>query len=175
MDNLIAVLDNPVKFFQNISSKPWNFKLEGTGPLSYHLGCGFTRDEIGVLCMDATKYISRFEDSYERIFGQKPTQDIKSPLEKNDHPELDDSPFLDDKWTQIYQSIIGSTQWTVSTGHFELNSTIMILSRFQAAPREDHLARLKRVYDFISKFRYFKIQFRTCDVVLDIISRLTKR
>ena len=121
------MLDDPINFFQDILSKPWNIKLKGTGPLLYHLGCGSSRDVNGVICMDVTKYVQRMEDSYERIFGQKLTQDITSPLEKNGHPELDDSPFLDDKWTQIYQSMIGSTQWTVLTGHFELNSAVMTL------------------------------------------------
>ena len=112
---------------------------------------------------DATNYVQRMEESYERIFGQKPMQDITSPLEKNDHPELDVSPFLDEKWTQIYQSMIGSTQWTVSTGHFELNSAVITLSRSRATPREGHLARLKRVYAFICKFKHFKICSRTIE------------
>ena len=39
--------------------------------------------------------------SYERVFGSKPkTTRISSPSEKGDHPETDDSPFLEEMGMQ---------------------------------------------------------------------------
>ena len=37
--------------------KEYKFKLKGTGPISYHLGCDFVRDEDKVLCIQPRKYI----------------------------------------------------------------------------------------------------------------------
>ena len=62
-------------------------------------------------------------DNFERLFGHRP-RDYKSPLEPNDHPELDLTPELDDDDTQIYQSLIGSLQWTISLGHIDLATAV---------------------------------------------------
>ena len=35
------------------------FSLKGTGPLTFHLGCDFVRDEDGTLVMTPCKYIQR--------------------------------------------------------------------------------------------------------------------
>jgi hypothetical protein len=42
------------------------------------------------------------------MFDEKPKQYV-SPLEKGDHPELDDGPLLEDDDVAKYQSMIGST------------------------------------------------------------------
>ena len=49
-----------------------NFKLKGTGPLTYHLGCAYTRDPDGTIVGDPTQYIEKILESYERTFGSKP-------------------------------------------------------------------------------------------------------
>jgi hypothetical protein len=52
----------------------YKLKLKGTGPIGYHLGCNFTRDTDGVLCMSPTKYIEGMIDTYYRMFGEKPRE-----------------------------------------------------------------------------------------------------
>ena len=43
-------------------------------------------------------------------------------------PELDESEFLDDEGTRIYQSLIGSAKWLVQFGRFDIVVHIMTLS-----------------------------------------------
>ena len=64
--------------------------------------------------MDPSKYIDKMEETYERLFGEPPTDKVSSPLTKGDHPELDTSIFLEENDIEIYQSLIGSMQWAVS-------------------------------------------------------------
>ena len=99
------VMENPQEFLTELESAPYNFKLKGSGPLSFHLGCGFSRDSSGTLCMDPGKNIDKMECSYKELFQCKPYQKGTSPLETGDHPELDTSAFLDTVETMIYQSI----------------------------------------------------------------------
>lgn len=66
-------------------------------------------------------------------------------------PELDESEFLDEEGTQIYQSLIGSAKWFVQLGLFDIAVHIMTLSSFLAQPRHDHLDRIKRIIGFSSK------------------------
>ena len=136
------------------------FKLKGTGPLSFHLGCDYWRDSDGVLCAAPRKYIDKLLANYERLFGKKP-RPYSSPLEEGDHPELDESPLLDIEDTKIYQSLIGSLQWVIQIGRFDVATAVMTLSRFRAAPRQGHLERAKRIFGYLHKMKHAIIRIRT--------------
>ena len=130
--------------------KDHKFKLKGTGPVSFHLGCDFFRDKDGVLCYAPLKYIEKMIANYVRIFGQQPKQ-ASSPLVSGDHPELDTSELLDIERTKIYQSLIGALQWVIQIGRFDIQTAVMSMSRFCAAPRLGHMLRVKRIHGYISK------------------------
>ena len=46
--------------------KSYNYKLKETGPITFHLRCGFYRDDDGILCMQTRKYIEKMSETYER-------------------------------------------------------------------------------------------------------------
>jgi hypothetical protein len=116
---LVFAMKDPSGFVKTLESK-YTFKLKGTGELSFHLVCDFYRDEDSTLCMAPTKYIERMSDNYMQVFGEKPKQTVMSPPEKGNHPELDDTPFLEADGIQDYQSIIGSAQWAISLGRLDI-------------------------------------------------------
>jgi len=134
VDDLAIVSQNPQEIIDNLKNT-YNFKLKGTGPISYHLGANFERDQDGILCMSPSKYIDRMIESYLRLFGTKPKTIYSSPLEKGDHPELDTSPELDIEGIKVHQSMIGAAQWIVSLGRLDIATAVMELSSFHAAPR----------------------------------------
>ena len=136
------------------------FKLKGTGPIAFHLGCDYFRNGDGQLCYAPKKYIDKCVATYERLFGCKPKQ-YRSPLEKNDHPELDTSDLLEIEQIKVYQSLIGALQWSVQLGRFDVATATMTMSRFRAAPRKGHLDRVKRIYGFLVKFRSATIRIDT--------------
>jgi hypothetical protein len=160
VNDLAVTLEDNKGLFAILADK-YNFKLKGTGPLVYHLGCDFERDEHGVLCMSPKKYIDRMTAEYERIFGTKPSSPVTSPLEKNDHPEIDIPPLLDDDGIHKYQPLlVGSSQWAISLGHIDITVAVMTLSGFRSAPRKGHLDRAKRLVSYLSKMKHGKIRFR---------------
>jgi Reverse transcriptase (RNA-dependent DNA polymerase) len=142
VDNLAIGMKDPRRFLTMLVDKH-KFKLKGSGPISFHLGCDFERDDDGVLCMSPKQYINQMVSQYERMFGSKPRTNVTSPLEKNDHPEVDDSELLDEEGVQQYQSLIGSLQWAVSLGRCDVTTAVMTLSSFRAIPRRGHLKRAK--------------------------------
>jgi hypothetical protein len=96
------------------------------------------------------------------LFGEKPPHTAcKSPLEGEDHPELDTTPLLDDAGISKYQSLIGALQWAISLGRFDLGVAIMTMSSFRVAPRVGHLERLKRVTGYLVKMKQGAIRVRT--------------
>ena len=53
-------------------TKNHHFKLKGTVPISYYLGCDFGRDGDGTLHFAPRKSISKMEECYCIMFGSKP-------------------------------------------------------------------------------------------------------
>jgi hypothetical protein len=90
-DLAIAALD-PEGIIKQLESNH-NLKLKGTGPIKFHLGCDFNREDDGTVHFGPKTYIDKMLSNYERIFKEKPCE-YSSPLEKNDHTELDDLALL---------------------------------------------------------------------------------
>jgi hypothetical protein len=160
VDDLAIAMKKP-KEFVDILEHTYKFKTKGTGPITFHLGMDFSRDEDKTLCLSSTKYVEKLMMNYERMFGQHPKKNISSPLEKGDHPETDSSELLDYKGIQMYQSMIGALQWMVTIGRLDITTAVMTMSGFRVAPRIGHLERLKRIYGYLSKMRHSAIRVRT--------------
>ena len=64
-------MQDPQPFHDTLKEK-YKLKLKGVGPISYHLGCGYTRDEDGTHVADPRKYVAKILESYEKMFGEKP-------------------------------------------------------------------------------------------------------
>jgi hypothetical protein len=109
VDDLCMAMNNPQEFV-DILQNVHKFKTKGTGPISFHLGMDFIRDDDGTLCLSPVKYIEELINNYEKLFGEKPKQVVTSPLEKGDHPETDTSDLLDNTGIQMYQTMIGALQ-----------------------------------------------------------------
>ena len=159
VDDLLIASKNPQAIIDSLESVP--FALKGTGPVSFHLGCDYFRDEDGTLCVGPKTYIERMVGEYERLFGVKPSTKARSPLEPNDHPELDTSPILDEDGVRKYQSLIGTLQWAITLGRFDIATAVMTMSSFRVAPREGHLDRVKRICGYLSKYKSGFIRIRT--------------
>jgi hypothetical protein len=138
----------------------YGFKLKGTGPIQFHLGSDYFRDQHGVLCFAPKKYIEKMIETYVRMFGQKPKHYV-SPLAKGDHPELDTTDELDINGIKQFQSMVGALQWAVQIGRFDITTAVMTLSSFRANPRQGHLDRCKRIYGYLSKMRNAVARVRT--------------
>ena len=160
VDDLLIASKEPQKIIDQLTSAPHSFKLKGTGPVSYHLGNDFFRDESGTLCFGPKKYIEKMAIEYKRLFGSEPKRNVLSPLVKNDHPELDDSPMLDEDGIRKYQSLIGTLQWTITLGRFDVGTAVMTMSSFRVAPREGHLERLCRICGYLYRMKNGYIRVR---------------
>ena len=160
VDDLALALKDPQAFIKDLQDKQ-GFTFKGSGPISFHLGCDFHRDKDGVLCMKPQKHLEKVFQGFERTFGEKPSWRFHSPVEKGDHPEIDTSELPDETGIQQFQSLIGSLQWAISIGRFDIATGVMTLSSFRSAPRRGHLERAKRIVGCLSKMSNGCIRFRT--------------
>jgi len=157
VDDLLITSKDPSTIIKTLSGEH-KFKLKGTGAVSFHLGCDWFRDDNGDLSYAPHQYIKK--DNYLCLFGKRP-HNAHSPIVQGDHPELDTSNLLDDAGIQIYQSLIGSLQWAIQIGRFDIATAIMTLSCFRACLRQGHLDHVKCVIGYLSKFKHGAIRIRT--------------
>ena len=109
VDDLAIATKDPQAICKILTDN-YNYKLKGTGSISFHLDCDFYRDQDNVLCMALKKYIDKLVNIYKQHFGERPRQHYSSPLDKGDHPEIDKSDLLGYEGIKIYQSLIGALQ-----------------------------------------------------------------
>ena len=105
-------------------------KVKGDGKLSYHLDAD---------C---------FEETYKKLFNDEQPKGHKTPMDKNNHPELDTSEILEGDVAAKYFTIVGQLQWLVTLGRFDLHAHVATMSRFSNPPRQGHMDRLTRIYAY---------------------------
>jgi len=159
VDDLAIASKDPGAIVEELKSR-FGYKLKGVGPLEFHLGCNFGRDKDGTAYFGPIKYIEKMIAAFEKMFGHLP-QKKSSPLDKNDHPEMDESPVLGPEDKTKYQSMIGALQWVISLGRFDIATAVMTMGRFRVEPREGHLERLKQIYGYLRKNNDGLIRVRT--------------
>ena len=150
VDDLAICMKDPNSFYDTLKEK-YKLKLKGVGPINYHLGCGYTRDEDGTPVADPRKYVEEILESYEKTFGEKPKK-TKAPLVGGDHPESGTSDFCDQDQTKQYQTIVGQLIWLAGLGRFDIAVHVMTMSRFRQQPRIGHLERLKKRVGYLANF-----------------------
>jgi hypothetical protein len=93
--------------------------------------------------------------SIEKVFGKLDTFFLKSrldtPAPTDFHPELDDTPFLNEDSVTLYQSFIGILQWAVELGRIDLVHFASTMAKFAALPSVGHMTAVVRGFGHIKK------------------------
>ena len=98
--------------------------------------------------------------AYKRLFNDDPPKGYKTPLDKNDHPELGTSEILEGDMAVKYLTMVGQLQWLATLGRFDIHAQVATMSRFRAAPSQGHMDRLKRLYSYAIRTKDYAIRFR---------------
>ena len=160
VDDLCIAAESPSAIIQIFKSK-YHLKVKGVGKLTYHLGADYFEDPDGTFVSQPKKYIDKLADTYKKLFNEDPPNGYKTPLDKNDHPELDTSEILEGDMAAKYLTMVGQLQWLVTLGRFDIHAQVATMSRFRAAPRQGHMDRLKRIYSYVIRTKDYAIRFRT--------------
>ena len=89
--------------------------------------------------MAPRKYFEKMIDGYKNMFNEKPPSNFKSPLEKGDHPKLDNAELIDPSGFYMLQSLGSSIQWVVLIGKLDVATTVMSLYSYRSIPRFGHM------------------------------------
>ena len=116
-DYLLIASKDPKKITDTLENVH-GFRLKGVGPLTYHLGCDYTRDPDGTLLCGLRRYIEKMIGTDKQMFGEKPRA-YSSPLERNDYPKLDDYQEMEGDDVRKYQLMVSALQWAIALGRFD--------------------------------------------------------
>ena len=131
--------------------------------LTYHLGADYYQDPDGTMVSQPKKYIEKLKETYVRLINTEPSKGLKTPLEKNDHPELDTSDILEGQQVNHYLTIVGQLQWLIPLGRFDIQAQVITMSRFRARPRQGHLERFKVIYAYVIRAKDYATRFKTTE------------
>ena len=96
--------------------------------------------------------VAKFEELMASGRSKFQFPEYKTPMDKEYHPELDDSEFLDPEYMTRYQSMVGSLNWVITLGRFDIQYAVSTMARYNSAPRPGHFKALIRVFGYLKKF-----------------------
>ena len=148
VDDIIIVAEDPMKYLETLKNK---FPIRNIEEMpEYYLGSNLEIRKNNTIKVSSRKYISEIINKYEKKYGTLKKENV--PATPGDHPELDDSPLLNEDETRHYQSNIGICQWISTAGRLDIAFAVSSLSRFSHAPREGHLDRTKKILGYLKKY-----------------------
>jgi hypothetical protein len=99
--------------------------------------------------LSAQTYIENVMDKLEKLCGVKQIHKAKSPMNDLCHPETDDTTLLNEEHVSKYCGLIGSANWIITLGRFDIAYATMALARFSMAPREGHFKAMECVFGYL--------------------------
>jgi hypothetical protein len=103
--------------------------------------------------------------------GKSQFADKKTPISDTCHPELDDSPLLPPDDISKHKSLLGSGNWLITLGRFDIQYALSMMSQHSMAPRSGHMDELQRVFGYLQKYPDGKIAIDIADppILKDIV------
>ena len=99
----------------------------------------------------ARTYVEQCMGKLQAMMG-KQFAEWKTPMAESTHPELDDSPLLNERDHSKFRSLVGCANWLVTLKRFDIAFAVNAYSRFSMAPRMGHLDGMIRVFGYLKKF-----------------------
>ena len=151
VDDLIIVSRNPMSVIEQLKQKG-GYNLKGVGEPEYYLGGDILRskanDGTRKTTISAKTYIKNICDKIEKLLHIT-LRNYHSPLEGGYHPELDDTEFLEGDDITKYRMMVGSLNWAVTLGRFDIMFAATTMARYNHLPRVGHLKTLIRIFGYL--------------------------
>jgi hypothetical protein len=85
------------------------------------------------------------------MFDSGPFKKGSKPMMESYHPELDDSPLLNEVNDLKHRAMIGSANWVIVFGQLDVACAMNTVARHSMAPREGHSIAMKQLFCFLRK------------------------
>jgi hypothetical protein len=160
VDDIIAFSRDPMTVMEEFKK---TYLMKGVGKPQYYLG-GDVLDmpkewhaEGIYTAFSAETYITNVIPKLAKMCGKETFHKFHTPFDSEYHAELDDSPLLNPEGISKYRALIGSGNWILMLGRFDIAYALQNLARYSAGPREGHFKAAQRIYGYLRKFPDGKI------------------
>ena len=157
VDDVLVFSKNPMKIIDALKK---TYVLKGVGIPEYYLGGNVEKpidehwDKLGITtALSAETYITNAIDRFKKLLEINQFGKETLPMAPGDHPELDDSPLCSPDQASKYRSLLGSANWIITLGRFDIAFSVQSLARFNMAPRLGHYKRMIRVFAYLNNRR----------------------
>ena len=157
VDDVLVFSKNPMKIIDALKK---TYVLKGVGIPEYYLGGNVEKpidehwDKLGITtALSAETYITNAIDRFKKLLEINQFGKETLPMAPGDHPELDDSPLCSPDQASKYRSLLGSANWIITLGRFDIAFSVQSLARFGMAPRVGHYKRMIRVFAYLNNRR----------------------
>ena len=159
IDDVLAFGKDPLATIKEIQR---DYILKGIGHPEYYLGGDVVeldnawKSSKVRLALSTKTYANNVIEKYERVLNET-LHEAKTPMAHEYHPESDETPLLESRMASLYRGLLGSANWMITLGRFDLCFATGALARFGISPREGHLRALKRVFGYVKKFPHGQV------------------
>ena len=169
VDDVTIFSRDPYQILNELKKK---YDFKNVGDPEYYNGADLDYDTAtGNWTMSARTYIRNISEKIENLLGIS-LKNYGSPMVTNDHPELDETDLLDEKGIKMYQMLIGSAQWAVTLGRYDIQYVTNTMARYSSCPKVGHLKRVVRIFGYLKHHSKFRIVFDNDPPNLDGITFL---
>ena len=156
VDDVTIFSKDPYKILNTLKKK---YDFKNVGEPEYYNGADLSQDpHTKNWTMSAKTYIKNVCEKIEKLLGIS-LKNYGSPMVTGDHPELDESDLLDAKGIKLYQMLIGSAQWAVTLGRYDIQYATNTMARYSSCPKVGHLKRVVRIFGYLKHHQKFRIVF----------------
>jgi hypothetical protein len=140
VDDVISFSRDPIGVMNELRK---TYVMKAVGAPEYYLGgnviqLGEEWEKEGITtALSAETYIENVVEKLAKMVGVEefPKTRYKTPIGNEYYPELDDSDFCSPLEASKYRSLIGSANWIVALGRFDIAYATSTLARYSAVPR----------------------------------------
>ena len=98
-------------------------------------------------------YITTCVERMAKMMGKQDLASHSAPMSATCHPELNDSPILNEEDCAKFRSLVGCANWLVTLGRFDIACATNTFSRFTMQPHKGHLDGMVCVFGYLNKFK----------------------
>ena len=154
VDDVIAFSKDPMAIMKELEKE---YIMKGVGKPQYYLGGDVVElqepwDKEGIFtAFSAETYIKNCLPRLTSMCGMAEFKKYNTPFHEDYHPELETTDLLPPLEISKYKSLIGSANWLITLGRFDIQYSISTLSQYSMAPREGHMVALQRVFGYLAR------------------------
>jgi hypothetical protein len=139
VDDILLYSKDPLQVINELKK---DYLLKGIGQAEYCLGGDvmeldgtWRKEGINITAISAKMYVTNVVSKSEAIF-ECGFKEHKLPMEASYHLESDSSDLCGPREASIYRGLIGSANWMITLGRFDIHYATGALAHFSMAPRQ---------------------------------------